>query len=316
MIGSILVPLDGSALAESILPCVRAFARLTSAEVTLFQAVEPLPTGEKGPLEALLARTEPVIEPTEHARAYLIHVAQELSHQGLVVHARVETGPAAETIVEAARGFDLIAMATHGRGGIGRWVYGSVAEKVLHGASAPVLLIRAREEAMADPCLPQRILVPLDGSELAEQVLPLAASIARQAEAEVTLTHSIAWARMAVVEPYGYGTGFSAATLLDEAEAGAKEYLSRVQRQLAADHVPVQTTISLERAPEAILDYAEERQISLIIMSTHGRGGLGRWVLGSTADRVLRGATVPVLLVRAGVPTPTLESEPEASAHA
>jgi nucleotide-binding universal stress UspA family protein len=212
----------------------------------------------------------------------------------------VLAGPPAPVIIDAGRDFDLIAMATHGRSGIGRWVYGSVADKVLHGASVPVLLVRARPAATAGAVPPRRILLPLDGSELAEQALPLALALAERAGAELILAQSIASAAMALANPYGYGVG--AAELLEHVQAGAQAYLEDVGQRLADGRLTVRTEVRLEPAAEAILDVASEKQADLIVMSTHGRSGVGRWVLGSVADRVLRGTTVPVLLVRSGLP--------------
>lgn len=319
----ILVPLDGSTLAESVVPYVLEVARLTGAAVTLFQGVEPVErviddtavlqlqlmartiesAGE--PTEGLPAPTAQDLErqATERAHTYLVTVAQRLSQTGLEVHTRTGQGPAAEQIVEAAREFDLVAMATHGRGGLGRWVYGSVADRVLRAAPVPVLLIRATHEAPPARWRPRRIMVPLDGSELAERALPPASALARRASAEVALIQSIYWARMAVADyPYGYGAAIGDAELLEEAEAGARDYLAGISQRLTREGLTVVTEVRLDPAADAILAGAAEQHADLIVMSTHGRGGLGRWVLGSVADRVLRGATIPILLVRADVP--------------
>jgi nucleotide-binding universal stress UspA family protein len=321
MIRSILVPLDGSTVAESILPTIVAFARVTGAAVTLFQVVEALGATEGGldPVLSLLT-TQPETErvpdadvearAAERADAYLVATAQRLSHQGVTVHTRVVVGHPAEEIVQAGAAFDLIAMATHGRSGIGRWVYGSVADKVLHGATVPTLLIRAREEAPAQVDAPHRIVVPLDGSALAEQAIPLAAAVAQQAGAAVTVVYSVAWAAMAMADPAGYGAAMVTADLLTQAEADGRAYLAEVRERLRAQNLSAQAVVRIDPAADAILTVATEQQADVIVMCTHGRSGLGRWVLGSVADRVLRGATIPVLLVRAGmagVPDPAAQ---------
>ena len=189
MISRILVPLDGSPVAESILPTVQVFARLTGAAVTLFQAAEPpeRPIGSPSP-EQLVAESLHVAGPRDEgatasvadleqqaggrAHTYLVGIAQQLQRQGVEAHTRVGQGRAADAIVAAAGEYDLVAMGTHGRGGVDRWVYGSVADKVLRGASVPVLLIRAGPAAAAWSVPPRRIVAPLDGSELAERALP------------------------------------------------------------------------------------------------------------------------------------------------
>jgi nucleotide-binding universal stress UspA family protein len=200
-------------------------------------------------------------------------------------------------------------MATHGRGGLGRWAYGSVADKVLQGAPVPVLLVRAdAAAAMLSAGWPRRLLVPLDGSDLAEQALPLATDLARRAGADLCLLASISWA---------FTThAVQLISLEGPAQQVTAAYLQRVSRRLAASGMPVASTIRLEPAADAILAGAAAQRADLIVMSTHGRGGLGRWLVGSVADRVLRGATVPVLLVRAGVPVAIDAETPPSSASA
>jgi nucleotide-binding universal stress UspA family protein len=317
MIDRILVPLDGSAVSESILPTVQAFAHVTGAAVMLFQVVEPMERLVEGPdpaklVAAALRAAEPRAEaaaPTvadlerqagERAHAYLVEIAEQLQRQGTDVHIGIGQGVAADAIMAMAGDYDLVAMATHGRGGVGRWVYGSVADKVLRGAAVPVLLIRARPDSPAWSVPPRRILVPLDGSELAERALPLATALAERAGAEALLIQSVSWAAMAMAAPFGSGYGIGMADLLEQAQGDATAYLDDIARRLSERGLAVRTDVRLEPAADAILDMAGEQQADLIVMSTHGRGGLGRWVYGSVADRVLRGAAIPVLLVRAG----------------
>jgi nucleotide-binding universal stress UspA family protein len=302
MIRQILVPLDGSKLAESILPSVEEFARLAGASVTLLQVIEPIESvvdlfGQEYPgVERDLQAADERV-----AHTYLTGVAQRLLRAGIVAHTRVVVGPVAETIIQLAHEFDLIAMATHGRSGIGRWVYGSVADKVLRGATVPVLLFRARESGPPASGHPRRILVPLDGSELAEHALPLAASIARLAGAEITLVRSISWATE-FIGANAYLMSYSSADLIDLADQSARDYLREVAERLTAQGLTVHIDVRLDPAADGILLCAEQQHADLIVMSTHGRGGFGRWVYGSVADRVLRGASIPVLLVRANVP--------------
>jgi nucleotide-binding universal stress UspA family protein len=302
MIRRILVPLDGSALAESILSYVQGVAGLTGASLTLLQVIEP-------PLEAVSRRAAEAAAPgttaaaEAAARRYLAGVAARLARAGVEACAAAMVGPAAETIIQAGRAFDLIAMGTHGRSGVGRWVHGSVADKVLRGATAPVLLVRARADGPVADSHPRRILVPLDGADLAERALPLATLVARRAGAEVELVQSIFWAGMMIGDyPYGYGSLAGRDDLVEEARAAAADYLNQVRGLLASQGVAARTAVRLEPAADAILTAAAERSVDLIVMSTHGRGGLGRWALGSVAERVLQGASAPVLLVRAGVP--------------
>ncbi len=187
MLHQILAPLDGSALAEQALPWVNEIAALTSVTVTLVQVVEP--TDAAIDLLAL----QPAMERAAHD--YLAQTAQQLAQDRMTVHARVVVGRPAEQIIQLAHSVDLIVMATHGRSGVGRWVYGSVADKVLTGAPVPVLLIHVRP-AQARPAQPlRRILIPLDGSALAERALPLASWLAQRAGAELVVIRSTEWDR-------------------------------------------------------------------------------------------------------------------------
>jgi nucleotide-binding universal stress UspA family protein len=302
MIRHILVPLDGSALAESALPHVQTFARLTGAGVTLAQVIEPLASlrdlADSWEFTNVYAGHQEAAE--RNADAYLGQVAQRLAAAGIPVDTRLVAGTPAEAIIQTGREFDLIIMATHGRGGLGRWVYGSVTDKVLRGATVPVLLVRARHDGPAAVEPPRRILVPLDGSPLAEQALPLASWLAQRAGATLILLQSIGWAKAAIADyPQFFAAGLGADRLLEQAEENARAYLVQVGRRLEAQGLTVQVETRLDPAAEAILSGALEAQADLIVMNTHGRGGLGRWVYGSVADRVMRQATLPVLLVRA-----------------
>jgi nucleotide-binding universal stress UspA family protein len=324
MIRRLLVPLDGSEVAEAVLPYAIAYATLFDSEVTLLRVVEPVEAAAarpEAPLAAVIAvamdqpfaaplvgasvpraEEEPSEPASERAHAYLVAVAQRLSHAGLQVHTRVAQGQPAVVIAELAASFDLVAMATHGRSGVGRWVYGSVADKVLQSAPVPLLLVRAQPTPPAAIAPITRLLVPLDGSTLAEQALPLATLLAERTGAELVLLQSLAWVQQAFYDPYGYGAALTIDTLIEEGQASAHQYLDAVREPLVERGLKVVTIVRLEAAAEAILTTVEEQQADLIVMSTHGRSGLGRWTLGSVADRVLRGAARPILLVRAGAP--------------
>jgi nucleotide-binding universal stress UspA family protein len=139
----------------------------------------------------------------------------------------------------------------------------------------------------------KRVLLPLDGSPLAEQALPHAIAQARYAEAELIL--------LRVVEPFAQARGLSVADLeriREQTEGWSRESLGRIAADVQQQGVPVQTAMVEGRPHVAIAEYAESNQVDLIVMSTRGQSGLSRWFMGSVADRVVRGATVPVLLVR------------------
>lgn len=296
----ILVPLDGSNLAERALPCATMLARGLPADLVLLRAVSISPDLDEI-LGHVLRDVEEHMERLEaRANDYLGQAAERLKGAGLHVRTVVRRGPAAEAIVDYAEQMDIqhIVMATHGYSGISRWRHGSVAERVLQSASVPVLMVCAKggegipEETMT--C--HRILVPLDGSNRAEQALPPAVSVAQALNAEIVLfrvpiahvSGSLADAWYVPLE----GT-------FETANQIAEEYLSRVADDLREQGARVATGTRMGGVADAILGYAEENKIDLIAMCTHGRTGLARWTLGSVADRVLRARSAPLLLVRA-----------------
>jgi nucleotide-binding universal stress UspA family protein len=179
---------------------------------------------------------------------------------------------------------DLIMMATHGRSGISRWAMGSVADKVLRRSSVPVWLIQAAkpESAAADTWPKMTMLVPLDGSKLAESVLPHVEALAKQrgAKPEVVLVRAF--------EPLSTGPGREA----------PQQYLSGIEQRLSAAGLTVRSEVLEGDPAKEIVDYANEKPINLVVMATHGRSGIGRWAYGSVADKVLRRASRPVFLVR------------------
>lgn len=298
MLKHILIPLDGSELAEQALPHARCLADAFQASLVLIRVIEIGPyTGEQ--MNVIAAH----YESQQVAQAYLDRTATSLGQAGYPVDYQVSSGSAAEAILACARdrAIDLIVMSTHGRSGIGRWVFGGVADKVLRGADVPVFLIRSSADAWrpeSRAAAYERILVPLDGSMLAEQALPHAEKVARAMGGEIVLL------RVPTIPPFlafGPDPGMLLPSLLNEVYEEADAYLANVARRLHARGLAVYKA-RMDPGPvaEAILDYARDADIDLIVMSTHGRGGVGRWVYGSIADRVLRGAEVPVLLVRAG----------------
>jgi nucleotide-binding universal stress UspA family protein len=298
----ILVPLDGSALAEQALSCAVMLGQGLSAELVLFRAVS-IPSDVQAILDQAGPQADAVVAWLEaKADEYLTGVANSLGNAGLRVHHVVRHGAAAEAIVDyaAQTGIRQIVMATHGYTGLKRWTHGSVAERVLQAAGVPVLLVRAREadaaRGLRQPTLCRHILVPLDGSELAEQVLPVISPVARALEAEIALFQ--------VTSSYVSGS-FSGEwypplqSTFDAAEQQAKAYLEHMASRLQEQGIEALTATEIGAVAQSIIEYAEANRIDLIAMCTHGRTGLARWALGSVADRVLRAARIPMLLVRA-----------------
>ena len=299
----ILVPLDGSPLAEQALRCAAMMARGIGAQLVLLSAVsipshihERLVAAGENP-EALLAQL------ANESSGYLRGLVEQLEGDGLRAEYVVEHGEPAEAFLGWADRSDIdqIVMATHGYTGLKRWTHGSVAERVLQTADVPVLMVRVHEEETAkdwsEPMRCGRILVPLDGSPIAEQILPVASELARAVNAQLVLF------QVPIAHVAGAMTGewfMPIQGVLATAEEDAKAYLAGVAQRLEGQQVSVATATTVGSVAECIVDYAEACDADLIAMCTHGRTGLARWALGSVADRVLRAGTTPILLVRAG----------------
>ena len=203
---------------------------------------------------------------------------------------QVAGGPAAAAIEMAARqGCDRVVMSPHGRTGAARTMWGSIADEVVRDTNIPVLLVSTRHQIreMAG-CAPnfQRILVPLDGSELSEQALPVAGALAQVEGAAVLLLN-------VVPQPVAVGAG----RVTDNRDAKADRYLNRAAVCVLPNAVDFDTMETGGEAGQAIIRVAKEQECDLIVMSTHGRSGYSRMRLGSIADEVISHAPVPVLLL-------------------
>jgi len=312
---TILVPLDGSATAEQVLPHIRLLAPILAARVRLIRVVSDEEIArvlahdgalahELGERSSLRPRSAEQLRDLLRQRAadYLGARAAELREAGIDVDVVVRDGSPAEHIIAVAEHdhISLIAMATHGYSGLRRWTLGNVADKVLHAATTPIFLVRATEQAPASVRPLQRILVPLDGSTLAEQALPLAIELARRAPAELILLHVI----VPLVE---YVPGLSpfnrplpsSIAFPDVLREQAQQLLTATISRFGAPEVAMTPMVILGYPAEEIIDAAIERQADLIVMATHGYSGLRRWALGSVADKVLHASIIPLVLVRA-----------------
>ena len=306
--GTILVPLDGSPLAEAALPYARALLS-AGGGLTLTRIVYNPDIASSWMMRAAVSAAE--LERTFRAEAEreLTQDANRLGGGLARVRIVIGAGEPAEEIVRLAaeEGVELIAMATHGRGALGRWTYGSVADRVARAATVPVLLVRPARpgEAAMGPDSPapasiRRLLVPLDGSELAEGALPVAERYAKRLAAPVTLIRVIN--PVAHLPPvYGAGSLPSSWEVNDEVikveEEDAAAYLARVAQRLEDSGQTVERRVERGTAVGKIAGAIQPGDV--IVMTSHGRSGVGRWVLGSVAEKLVREAPAPVLLVPA-----------------
>jgi nucleotide-binding universal stress UspA family protein len=276
----IIVPLDGSPFAEQPLSFAQAFGRNYAAKVT-FVSVIPETQRRVSVLAGgdATGRSERAVQ-----EAYLSNIVQDFEYANVEAGFAVRKGVVAAQVTAFAEESlaDLIVMSTHGRSGVERWLIGSVASKLIQRISIPMLLIRPTGEWRSRWSQFNRLLVTLDGSVNAERVLPYAISVAKTFDSEIIL--------------------FSAPEGHDEEEASVnikstETYLSHVLARLQADGVVAQAIVKGSDAASAIIDISQEEEVDLIMMTTHGLGGLDRFMLGSVADRVVRHTVPPVFLV-------------------
>ncbi|MGE5303363.1 MAG: universal stress protein [Alphaproteobacteria bacterium] len=295
----ILIPLDGSKTAEEVLPYAHTLAAKLKVPVELIGVIDIVELAVH--ISAEKARyLEKMIEQEERrSMDYLKGIAN--TFPGLSVNCVIEKGRAAEAIIDKA-GADkgtLIAMATHGRSGIDRWVLGSVAEKVLRAANNPLLLVRAAKPTTSGQARLTSVVVPLDGSELAESVLPAVTELAKKLDLEIILFRAFNMP----YSVYAGGDGYYAvnfdqliAEMKDEATAYLEKKTGELKRQ---GFEKVSFLVKEGLSADEIISFGRETPDNLIAMCTHGRSGVKRWVLGSVTETVVRHCGDPVLVIRA-----------------
>lgn len=301
MFSKILVPLDGSPTAECALPWVRSLARRLELPVELLDVIDLREMARSASTADGLFLDRLLEANSSQSADYLVKISQSLS--GMKVTRRCARGEAAETIIESAAADKntLIVMATHGRSGLDRFLLGSVAEKVLRASANPVLLVRSMEPILSAGEAPlTSIVVPLDGSELAEGVLPLVTELAKRLGLEVVLLRAFAI-------PYGAytaGEGFYDPVHLEAFLASLREetfdYLEKTTALLRSNGVAKASFVAREGlSADEIIKFARATPANIVAMSTHGRSGVKRWVLGSVTETVVRHSGDPVLVLRA-----------------
>ncbi len=296
---TIMVPIDGSAFAEAALPPARAVAAAHAGAVVRLVLVHSAPSG------VALGAEGPRLtaELRDREEAYLTAAAERLG--GLVETAHLDGDPGPELALEAERcGADLVVMATHGRGAMGRFWLGSVADHLVRHLHRPILLVRPDpEEATPGPPRFERALVPLDPSPDSEAVLQALSRVLGADRAPTVILLSVVEPVLGVGEP---GLPFAVPAdpaILTEQRRVAEERLVATAARLRGAGLRVETTVlTAARPAAAILETAIDQEVGLVAMTTHGEGGLQRLLLGSVTDKVIRACPVPVLLWRPSGP--------------
>jgi nucleotide-binding universal stress UspA family protein len=278
-----IVPVDGSALSETALPWARRLAELNAAKIVLLRTV-PAPF-------TMFAGPEPIMPAHElDASGFKKQVAEYLERKvdefpKGTAHFEQTEGEPADAILELSEsdGVEAILMASHGRGGLGRWLLGSVATKVVRGSEVPVFVVNAHTNVAPTPTA-RRILVPLDGSELSEKAVPKALELAEKLDSDVVLYRSIL-------------PGGLESMSMEQAIAAGKEVVENYLAEVA-DRYPdarIETIATFDQPAQGIVKQSES--CDLIVMGSHGRSGVRRWMLGSVSERIIQEAYRPVMLV-------------------
>ena len=307
MLRSILVPLDGSTFGEQALPWALSIARRAKANLEILHVHRPL--------EATYAEMQ-IFDSTldqqvrDRERLYLESTLSAIrAIGGVTATALNKEGEIAATIREHAKvtSADLIVMMTHGRGPLGRFWLGSTTDELMREAPAPMLLIHPHDKKadLSTDIAIQHVLAPLDGTPLAEQILPSAVNLAQLMGAALTLLR-IVKPVMPMAMPTTVGSFGEMAqhmlervdTLQDQLKQDAHGYLEQVAERLRGQGLSVQTQVAIEEQPGLAILHHAQPPVDLIALETHGRRGLARLFLGSVADKVIRGAHVPVLVHR------------------
>jgi nucleotide-binding universal stress UspA family protein len=286
-----LIPLDGTKLSESayeLLPLLKTMGvdniRLVSVWESAWEETEA--NGKDQEFGEATQKGRAYLE------AYLKQQAEKIKQSGFNVEEDARVGRAADEVLEACEGVDLVLIATHGRTGVARWWLGSVADVVIREAGCPVLVIGPN---VHQPLAPQinRILLPLDGSAEGEEAIPVATWLASLTGAELDIVRCLSLTPVA----YDPGMGVYSADLITSMEDAVRAYLAEVLTRLEGKSVT--TTMMIGGPGEMLQQRLEAHPSDLVVMTSHGRSGVRRAALGSVTDRLLHGPA-PVLVIRAG----------------
>jgi nucleotide-binding universal stress UspA family protein len=293
----ILVPLDGSEIAEKALPFVKSIARLKNSNVILF-AVS---------LTVFVDRRDRLFT------SYLEVTAKELSEEGIKATTATSYGDVAREIVKYANDnkIDLIVMATHGYSRAKQWMFGSITQKVLYGTRVPVLLIKSKSPDVSVEF--SRILLPLDGSPFSESAFPYVVGLAKNTNKEILLLH--------ICEPPivpSYGSRPINPTwqkhrddMWREMEGLSTSYLKKTMAALKKKGIKAKSRVIRAQSSDVvktIMQVSKEENIDLIIIATRGRSGVSSWVYGGIANKIVDEFSQPILLIR---PTTSIPSAPQ-----
>ncbi len=296
MFEHLLIPLDGSSLAECVLPHGLAIAQSMGTKVTLLQVVEQTaPAGRTSAIDPLDWQYSEA-----QAGAYLQQVADRLRAAGLAVAQVLLQGDPAERVIDFAQAehVDLILLSSHGRSGLSGWNISSVVQKILARAHVSILLVPAYHRVTPDltALRYERLLVPLDGSQRAECVLPLVGALAAAHTSKVHLGHVVRKPELPCRASPSIEDRALVDTLTERNRSEASLYLEDLRVRLSP---PADVHILVEDHVAATLQHlAVQENVDLVVLSAHGYSGETRWPYGSLATSFIMYGNKPLLIVQ------------------
>jgi nucleotide-binding universal stress UspA family protein len=299
MFKRMLVPLDGSPLAECVLPHVVAMADSLGAKVNLLRVCEPESRGEGA---QAFSAVDWQLKTTE-ADAYLEHIVTRLRGAGLDVQCQRLEGRAAEQIMDYAHqeDIDLILLSSHGRSGLTGWNISSIVQKIIARVHVSTMIVRAYRPGAADLRGKRysRLLCPLDGSQRAEGILPLATALAHAQDAQVLLARVVMRPEMPRRHPYSPEELELIDRVREMNRSDAERSLQDIQSSLVAGRVDVTSRVVLSDDPaQSLHDLVDQEKVDLVLMSAHGYTGSTRWPYGSLALNFIVYGSTPLLIVQ------------------
>lgn len=297
MFKRILVPLDGSQLSEQALPLALTLAEAVGGEIILLRSLVlvHMMLPEMAMEYDWVWPADSEDSSRHEVTGYLTNLQNNLQRPDLAVRFLAVQGDEAGAIVDAAQteNVDLIVMSSHGYSGFTRWMLGSVTEKVLHSAPCPVFVVQSPQPV-------SHVLITLDGSPLAEKALAPGIELAQRFGAKVTLL------QVNALLPFGYGEPLASEWaeldttqgLFDQMHKSSETYLVEIAGRHHSQNLPIEIKVIDGLTVTSILDFVESANVDLVVMSTHGRSGLRRWLYGSVTAKVLRSAPCSMLIVR------------------
>ncbi|MCL4393719.1 MAG: universal stress protein [Chloroflexi bacterium] len=296
MFSQILLPLDRSPLAECVLPHAAAIARSFESRVTLVHVMDSPrhSNGRRGvdPLNWRIRKAE--------AESYLGDLALRLQKTGLATDSEILEGQAADRIVEYSHKnkIPLVVLSSHGQSGLSGWNVSSVVQKIIFAVHTSILIVRAQQPGQTDVTSLRydRILLPLDGSQRAECVLPVAGTLARSHEALVLLSHVVRRPEMPRRTPPTDEDVELADRIVERNQAEAIQYLGQIRTQMPGN-TQVRVVVS-EHGVATLHELVEQEKVGLVVLSAHGYSALTRWPYGSVVSSFISYGTTPLLIVQ------------------